>query len=102
MTEEETLELIRIELLEIFEDANNRIRKRSSGFGTSTTDMLAGKGTPTEYLVQVVQERLANQRKTSDKKTKEKKAKEKALSRWEDEGGAMRPPQKPAKRGRQK
>lgn len=102
MTEEETLELIRKELLEIFEDANNRIRKLSSGFGTSTTVMLAGKGTLTEYLVQVVQERLASQRRTSDKKIKEKKAKEKAISRWEDEGGAMRPPQKAAKRGRKK
>jgi hypothetical protein len=102
VTEEETLELIRKELLKIFEDANNRIRKRSSGFGTSTTDMLTGKGTPTEYLIQVVQERLANQRTTSDKKTKEKEAKEKAISRWEGEGGAMRPPQKAAKRGRKK
>ena len=102
MTEEETLELVRKELLKIFEDANNRIRKRSTGFGTSTADMLAGKGTPTEYLVQVVQERLANQSKTSGKKTKEREVKEKAISRWEDEGGAMRPPQKTAKKGRKK
>jgi hypothetical protein len=102
VTEEETLELVRKELLKIFEDANNRSRKGRGGFGTSTTDMLAGKGTPTEYLLQVVQERLANQRKTSDKKTKDKEAKEKAISRWEGEGGAMRPTQRTAKRGGKK
>ena len=107
MTEEEILELVRKELLKIFEDANDRSREGKGGFGTSTTDMLDGKGTLTEYLIQVVQERLASQSKISNKRTKgtgakEKKAKEKAISRWEGEGGAMRPPQKAAKRGRKK
>jgi hypothetical protein len=102
MTEEETLELIRRELLKIFEEANDRSREGKGGFGTSTTDMVTGKGTPTEYLVQVVQERLASQSKTSDKKTKETGAKDRAVSRWENEGGAMRQPQRAAKKGRKK
>ena len=57
MTEEEVLRLIREELREVFEDANNLSRQGSSGFGTSTADMASGAGTPTEYLIQAVQER---------------------------------------------
>lgn len=58
MTEQEVLELVRRELLEIFEDANARSRQGSSGFGTSAADMASGKGAPTEYLVQALRERM--------------------------------------------
>ena len=57
MTEEEVLRLIRKELREVFETANNLSRQGSSGFGTSTADMSTGAGMPTEYLVQAIQER---------------------------------------------
>ena len=102
MTEEETLELVRKELLKIFEEADDRSRGGKGGSGASTTDAPAGRGTLTEHLIQVVQERLAGQSKTSNRKTRETGAKERAVSRWEDEGGAMRPPQKAAKRGGRK
>lgn len=54
MTEEEIRRLVRKELREVFEDANKLSRQGSNGFGTSTKDMSAGAGTPTEYLVQAV------------------------------------------------
>ena len=57
MTEEEIRQLVRKELLEVFEDANNLSRQGGNGFGTSTTDMSIGGGTPTEYLIQAIQER---------------------------------------------
>jgi hypothetical protein len=57
VTEEEILQLIRKELREVFEAANNLSRQGHGGFGTSTTDMNTGGGTPIEYLVQVIQER---------------------------------------------
>lgn len=52
------LELIRSELLEIFEQANRRGRGGSSNIGTSISNMSVGKGTPTEYLIQVTRERI--------------------------------------------
>lgn len=52
------LELVRTELLQIFEQANKRARGGSSNLGTSIADMLVGKGTPTEYLVHVTRERI--------------------------------------------
>ncbi len=60
MTEQEIVELIRKELLAILEDANNRSRHGShgAGFGTSEGDMAAGRGTPVEYLIQAIRERL--------------------------------------------
>jgi hypothetical protein len=57
VTEEEVLQLIRNELREIFEDANNLSKKGHGGFGTSATDMSKGGGTPIEYLVQAIEER---------------------------------------------
>lgn len=60
MTKQEVQELVRSELLAVFEAANERARQgqRGSGFGTSTTDMSVGLGTPTEYLLQVIRERM--------------------------------------------
>jgi hypothetical protein len=60
VTEQEVLELIRRELLAILEKANELSRQgdKSSGFGTSEMDMSAGRGTITEYLIQVARERL--------------------------------------------
>lgn len=52
------LDLIREELLEIFEQANRRGGGGSSSLGTSVSNMYVGKGKPTEYLVQVVRERM--------------------------------------------
>jgi hypothetical protein len=91
VTEDETLGLVRKELLEIFEAANDRSREGKGGSSTSTKDMLAGKGTPTEYLLQVIQERVAGHSKTSNERVEEMAVKESAVSRWEGEGGAMRP-----------
>jgi hypothetical protein len=70
MTEQEVLELIRKELLEIFQDANDRSRQggKGVGFGTSETDMSAGRGTPTEYLLQAARERLRGGEKEGDEK----------------------------------
>ena len=60
MTEEQIREIIRKEMLEIFEEAYNRSRQGSgsAGFGTSQVDMAAGRGTATEYLLQVIRERV--------------------------------------------
>jgi hypothetical protein len=65
MTEQEVLELVRRELLEIFEEANARSRQGSSGggFGTSAADMSSGKGAPTEYLIQALRERMGGDQK---------------------------------------
>jgi hypothetical protein len=57
MTEEEIRQLVRKELREVFEDANNLSRQGRNGFGTSTKDMSSGGGTATEYLVQAVLKR---------------------------------------------
>lgn len=59
------MELVRRELLEIFEEANTRSRQGSSGggFGTSAADMSSGKGAPTEYLVQALRERMERSKK---------------------------------------
>ncbi len=54
MSEEEIRQLVRKELREVFEDANNLSRQGRNGFGTSTKDMSSGGGTATEYLVQAV------------------------------------------------
>ena len=100
MTEEEVRGLIREELLEIFEEANERSRQGSAGFGTSTTDMTAGRGTPTEYLVQVIRERVGPtaSRGAKSERAAEKKARQKGIGRWEDEGGATTPAKKGGKR----
>ena len=63
MTEQEVLELVRRELLEIFEEANARSRQGGGGFGTSEADMASGKGAPTEYLIQALRERMEGGRK---------------------------------------
>lgn len=60
MTEQQVLELVRRELLAIIEDANMRSRQgdRGGGFGTTDADMAAGRGKPTEYLLQAVRTRF--------------------------------------------
>ncbi len=95
MTEEEVRELIRRELLEVFEEANERSRQGSAGFGSSTADMSTGRGTPTEYLVQVIRERVgsAAPRGAKSERAGERKARQRGVGRWEDEGGAL-PPKK--------
>jgi hypothetical protein len=52
------LDLIREELLEVFEQADRRGRGGASNLGTSVSNMLVGKGKPTEYLVQVSRQRM--------------------------------------------
>ena len=65
MTEQEIVELIRKELLAILEDAHNRSRQgaHGAGFGTSETDMTAGRGAPVEYLIQATRARLEGNKK---------------------------------------
>jgi hypothetical protein len=62
MTEEAILQLIRQELKEVFEDANNLSKQGHGGFGTSASDMSKGGGTPTEYLIQAIEERQQKNR----------------------------------------
>ena len=59
------MELIRKELLAILEEANKRSRHGShgAGFGTSETDMTAGRGAPVEYLIQATRARLEGNKK---------------------------------------
>ena len=100
VTEEEVRRLIREELLEIFEEANERSRQWSPGFGTSPTEMTAGLGMPTEYLVQVIRERVgrAASRAAKSEQAAEKKDRQKGIGRWENEGGATTPAKKGGKR----
>lgn len=65
MSEEEILRLIRRELREVFEGANSLSRQGQGGFGTSTTDMSRGGGTPTEYLIQALEARQQKERPES-------------------------------------
>jgi hypothetical protein len=73
MSEEGILRLVRRELLEVFEEADKRSRQGSSaaGFGTSEIDMSAGRGTPTEYLAEVVRKRIGEAVEMQTEETKE-------------------------------
>jgi hypothetical protein len=73
MSEEEILRLIRRELLEVFEEADKRNRQggAAAGFGASEKDMTAGRGTPTEYLAQVVRQRIGTAVEMQTENTKE-------------------------------
>jgi hypothetical protein len=62
--------------------------------------MTAGRGTPMEYLLQVIHERIGpiSARGLKNEQAAGKGASKKALERWENEGGAAAPKKRGGKR----